>query len=701
MKKKAIEKIPYLGLKRVSRKQADYIGVTAIKIVGHEKHLFLEVYRNEKEFKKIPVVRIALTKKDFGTYIPDREEWSRQRAEINGELIWANGHYQPTEKAKKNLLQSPEDLERIKKFCNEKIWNENNWWEFVRRHQDRIVCEARRKTEHRKYERRMNALKDRQEHTEDLPEKLILDRADRILFGNDHYLYYKKRGAWAQIACSKCGGVKDVRWKAGESYESQFGIAEEPRENEMGTCPICGARGRYKCQGKVKRAMNKAQYLFLGQRYKEHGLVMRYIEVAKEWQLELIATERDVEMHGAYEQLSGVEIARTYFEPGKEPQTDYHKHNPYTGQDFWDDCNLNGMANIAIGKGLVLSETYNNIMGTMFEYCAMQEYTSQAGYINAINYLERYRQTPQIEMLVKLGLIKIVEELMQHHYGIVESTHAQRPDEFLGIRKEKVRQLIRAKGNVDVLKILQAEKRWHQSWTEEQVEHLAETGLGATDIGIALEHMTVQKLLNRIAHYAKCEYGTGCSMPMAALRHAATTYTDYLRMRKDLGYDLNNTVYQYPRDLAAEHNKMVMMINKEKADKQLREKSEQFPEIRKQYRSLRNRFLYEDDNYIIRPARSAEEIVMEGRLLHHCVGGDNYLNKHNTGKTFILLLRFKAEPEIPYITVEIDAKTERILQWYGEKDRKPDEKHMDKWLKGYLARLKAGTLHETAFTAIA
>lgn len=35
MKKKAIEKIPYFGLKKTSRKKdVKYIGVTAVKIVG-------------------------------------------------------------------------------------------------------------------------------------------------------------------------------------------------------------------------------------------------------------------------------------------------------------------------------------------------------------------------------------------------------------------------------------------------------------------------------------------------------------------------------------------------------------------------------------------------------------------------------------------------------------------------------------------
>ena len=96
MKKKAIEKIPYFGLKKTSRKKdVKYIGVTAVKIVGHEKHLFLEVYRNKKESKEMPMVRIVLTKKDFGTYWPEKEEWTRQKIKPDscyGRVIWGEEH---------------------------------------------------------------------------------------------------------------------------------------------------------------------------------------------------------------------------------------------------------------------------------------------------------------------------------------------------------------------------------------------------------------------------------------------------------------------------------------------------------------------------------------------------------------------------------------------------------------------------------
>lgn len=128
----------------------------------------------------------------------------------------------------------------------------------------------------------------------------------------------------------------------------------------------------------------------------------------------------------------------------------------------------------------------------------------------------------------------------------------------------------------------------------------------------------------------------------------ASTYADYLSMRENRGYDLTNTVYQFPHDLDEAHEKMVEEVNKEELDKHLKDVAARFPNIRHSYRKLRNKYYYEDDTYIIRPAKSAEEIVTEGRVLHHCVGGDNYLGKHNRGETYILFLRFKDTPNMQY-----------------------------------------------------
>ena len=114
-------------------------------------------------------------------------------------------------------------------------------------------------------------------------------------------------------------------------------------------------------------------------------------------------------------------------------------------------------------------------------------------------------------------------------------------------------------------------------------------------------------------------------------------------------------------------------------------RSEVLPRLLK-YRKLRNRYFYEDDNFVIRPARSAQEIVMEGRLLHHCVGGDRYLEKHHRGESFILMLRKKEDSEVPYITVEIEGT--KMIQWYGAYDKKPEKEEMEKWLSQYIQWLE-------------
>lgn len=701
MRKKEIERIPYLGLKKISRKKdVKYIGVTAVKNVGNKKHLFLEVYKNKKESKMVPVVRIILTEKEFWNYFPETEQWTRQKVEKDGgygNWIWGEKAVTWEQMEKENVLQSTEDLERIKKFCKIKIpvYYEARWWQYIYKHEDDLATAARNDREHRKFVCRQEALKDRIAHTAKLPKKRILEYADRIYFHNKHHLYYKKCGSWAKIACSKCGGVTDARWKESISYESQFQRhTEEPKEGKSGKCPMCGAAGIYKCQGKIKREYSEKIHLFLGQRYKEDGAVLRYMEIEKAWILGFIKGNDGPEMYNAAEELSGVEVARAYFEPGKKVQIDYNKHDWYRNEDFWDDCNLCGLANIDIKAAPIMPETYEELKNTIFRYSALQEYAKNVREVNPIDYLECYSQTPQIEVLVKMGLTDVVEKLVKCYYGIVADENARRPDQFLGIRKERVKQLIRKKGDTHLLGVMQMEKRQGQNWTDEQVEHLAETNLSGTQVETATRYMTLQKLLNRIEKYAGCKYGTECSSALARIRHTATTYVDYLSMRINLGYDLNNTVYQQPQDLETEHNKMVMETNKEEMDKHLKEVAERYPEIRHVYRGLRNKYLYEDDRYIIRPAKSAEEIVMEGRMLHHCVGGNTYLDKHNTGKTYILMLRFKGEPDIPYVTVEIDAKNPRIIQWYGDKDKKPDEKNIQSWLDNYLKKLKSGTLQE-------
>ena len=262
----------------------------------------------------------------------------------------------------------------------------------------------------------------------------------------------------------------------------------------------------------MKGYHSKSIHLFLGQKYKKCGMVLRYMEVTKAWRLGLIEGKNGTEMFNSSEELSGVEIARAYFEPGKKLQIDYHKHNWYDRKDFWDDCNLYGNASITIGEAPILKE---NLSGdgrnNLSIQCTERIYGSNREAVNPISYFERYQQTPQIEVLVKLGLIGVVKELIRYRYGIVTDQDARRRINSWESGKKSVKQLIAAEGDPGILNTMQMEKRMQQVWTGEQIEHLTETGLGRGQIETAIRYMSLQKLLNRIEKYSGCEYGTKCS----------------------------------------------------------------------------------------------------------------------------------------------------------------------------------------------
>ena len=153
-------------------------------------------------------------------------------------------------------------------------------------------------------------------------------------------------------------------------------------------------------------------------------------------------------------------------------------------------------------------------------------------------------------------------------------------------------------------------------------------------------------------------------------------------MREALGYDMTNSIYTYPRNLKAEHDKLVIEQNERKAEERKKTVEKKYKKIRDRYKEAAAVYGFTERGLTIRPAKNASEIIDEGRKLHHCVGGDNYLTKHANRVTIILFLRSSKAPEIPYITVEA-TPTGDIKQWYGIHDTKPDKKKIERFLKDY------------------
>ena len=687
MKKKAIENIPYLTAGRRQEKKA-YLAVAEVLQIAGEEHLLVEIYENRKGKLKVPALRLAYTKKDWGLYWTERDgvkaRWSRAHC-LNEfrDAVWETGAKRTGEKT----AIADEDKGKIYAYIGKEESKWRNWVEELRC-LEKDICYERRE---RREEKERLMLEQRHQDTPKLPEGFREWYEDTLFAGTD-YLYYKRRGSYADFTCSHCGETYTEKIKRAESFEGKFeDVKETPQNGSVRRCGKCGRPGNCKPLGRAKNTYAITRPCYVIQKFRKQGAVVRYFEIEKTLRI------------GEAEKYEAVEITQNYFEPGKKEKAEYHLRNNWTGATFWNGVNL-CRAPIGRKEGKMYPESIQELGRTYLRYSGLQEWQKWHPDIKAVEYLRAYVKHPYMEMAVKAGLDDMVEKMIEDRMGWMDLNEtAKAPEDILRIRKERMKLLKDEKGELKLLKVLQIEKKENMHWSDSECRKLRTLKLSAEKLRTALKYMSLTQLLHRIQKYAGAEFG-GCSTAEGRLSQMAGIYLDYLSMREELGYDMTNTVYLYPRDLSGAHRRMIEEVNKDKEDKRKRDKEEKYPEIRGNYRKIRRRYYYEDETYVIRPARSASEIIDEGRILHHCVGGDTYLRNHNLGERYILMMRFRDRPDLPYITVEIDAREERICQWYGENDKKPDEENVQKWLDAYVARLKrsraaAGYILRTQRTA--
>lgn len=679
MKRKQIETVPWIRPEKMRLgKQILFVAVADTVEIGGERHLIVDIWKKGR--CKTPLLRAAYTKTDWGLQYPQDGIWTREK--INGREYYADNELKASTSVKgqkkyaerTNTEIDSVSAEKIYQFVDNKPIKEVPWrtWIDELRTQQSKIESARRQ---RRYARRMEALRQRQADTPEIPEA-FKKWAEAQLAG-DNFLYYRKKGRHATVRCSHCGEEFEGYTRRIETFEGQFEhIIPNVEDRSWGTCERCGTRGMFRPIGRMKGTYSRSVPLYLIQPYQEKDFVVRYFLYEKYMRTD------------CPEGCRLYEIARTYVTPQKI-QCDYHKVG--MTEEYWDDCNLYGMNNIEMKKGRIWPGSWQLVKGTRCTHTGLKEYAYRIPELKPAYYLGTWKIKPYLEVLSKCDLYKAAEAVLENRIS-VPAHLARRPADILGVYPYRMKMIREAYGDPDLIRVLQLERSEEAHFTEKQIRNLKEMNIaGNGRTRMALEIMPVQKLINRIYRYAGQDPNTEwiCQHDNCTeiLRQTAGMYLDYLSMRQQTGDDLTDSIIQNPRDLRRAHDEMVRMINDHKEEMHIQAKEREFPNIRKHYRSLRKKYFWEDDAYIIRPARSAEEIIMEGRTLHHCVGGDTYLSRHNTKESIILFLRMKETPEIPYITVEIDYSTNMIRQWYGIRDTKPNKKVIDAWLGDYVSRL--------------
>lgn len=671
MKKKAILKIPPIPTDYSERGKRYSVSAGVVDIDG-SSILLLDVYPKNR---KKPLRRIIVTPVDYGIYEYDTKNWSGKSIE-NSE-IW-RPQTVPTLYASRDMAYSKETYDIVagyaKKVKTIRFIDENLFY-VVRQLESAIAGEKA----DRAYKRRMQRLKERCSYVEPLDDEFkayCKKKFDRL---GKHIMWYKRKGRYADFKCSACGCEYRRATEYGVSYESQSeNIVATPKQCIISRCEICGARGKYQAR---ERKFNEQLTFYKADTYKD-GLVIREVAASQ-------VIRKDVKEAYEYTEMTRLFITKA------EEHKDFCYYDGWTDKTEWYDRNSSGMYSYQSPKGFLYEPSLANIKKSAFKYCAIDRFLSKYPKSDIHGYFKAYRRYPQLEYLVKMQLWKLAEPLTANFYQTNDmDMAAARPEDMLGIQKKDIPYLVEQEGNITILNICRLQKQTGHQFEKIYREWLYEilsVGYSSHRIYEQLlqiaEHMSIKRVINQLAKYVgykspdDLEENYRKILGYHHLHERAGKYLDYLQMRIELGYDLNNNVYSKPRDLDAAHQEMVMQSDAKKIKEKSMTADEKYTQIPKLIKQLSKVYMYKDEKYQIVIPKSASDIIEEGHVLHHCVGGDNYLRAHNRQTSTILFLRHSKNPDIRFVTIEI--KKDHIVQWYGAYDKKPEETEIAKWLRTY------------------
>jgi hypothetical protein len=642
------EVLAYAGRKTRSGKNTL---IADIVDIGGKEHLIIDLYSNREL-----IYRMAFNDMEYAHYDYKSKKWDA--------IVCS--YKKPHRNEINNANIGEEDRENILKFYGR---NKKDYQDYTD-----IICDIENLADTRKDKVRHEREGKEKEQLMKLVPKApkILHEAINIYVCQGNIIYYKRKGNKADYHCCQCGMDYTRRNKSSEGYEdSIFGpLAKVPRVYETDKCPYCKKQGILLQMGHAKTTMQVFEILLY--------------QLAKDGKTLIVRGYRINAHRSQYDECKVVynEYALSFLRPGYERiyqiWGDHIKKSTHFNID--KDCDVHELGSSIISESSL--KYYPSNMTRLI--CAVVE--KETNHVIAkYNTLRTYANAPAIESLYKIGLYNICRSLIWSggHTRDIKKTAKEAAD-ILMVSKEGFG-YIRRNANDDryILEIIRYMEKNNIPLNDNNIEiiksleihHSSKNAIMTTHL---LMYQSIQKLYNYL-NKQKHSYDS--------ITDVLNEYYDYIKQRESQEDDLSNTVYLRPRDLHTTYMTLLDDVEHLKNEKYIAEMSEKYKNIRERSAKIPKKYTWQQADFLIRPAKSAEEIVMEGRLLHHCVGSDaqGYMKRFNEGKGWILLVRHIQSPTVPFVTVEL--VNNKIRQWYGIKDSKPDRENVEAFLNAYIQHI--------------
>lgn len=455
----------------------------------------------------------------------------------------------------------------------------------------------------------------------------------------EHYIFYKyqKNGA-TNGYCTYCKKHVPIR---------------SPKYNQKGHCNICGQPVTFRSVGKSGRFCTKWYRVYLVQRRKTSGFVIRIFQ-ARTWYKKAGYADCETTCHEEQRRIfsaNGKEISNFVYGLFKRREMRWILYwKPW----YYTCCGIQY-------KGNVYPYTLSDLSRHELKETGLREYALRQKKIDPGKYLYLWQTYPVLEQIVKAGLFQLVDDILEYRATDAIKRKGRKPTDFLSVTKKEFRRLRDMNGGAKELKWLQFEKSSGRIIKDEEIYWMAKEELEPKDLQFVLDRMSICQ----VRHYLmKQSEKSGDD-----ISHILQVWKDYLSMAGKLRLDVYDSIIYRASDLQRRHSEAVIQMEEKKKEIRRREPEEKYVGFQEQLIALKEKYEFSAGEYQIVAPKSIDDILYEGDTLHHCVNKtDNYFDRIASKESYILFLRKKENPEVPFYTLEVEPNG-TIRQKRAEFDR--------------------------------
>ena len=455
----------------------------------------------------------------------------------------------------------------------------------------------------------------------------------------EHYIFYKyqKNGA-TNGYCTYCKKHVPIR---------------SPKYNQKGHCNICGQPVTFRSVGKSGRFCTKWYRVYFVQRRKTSGFVIRIFQ-ARTWYKKAGYADCETTCHEEQRRIfsaNGKEISNFVYGLFKRREMRWILYwKPW----YYTCCGIQY-------KGNVYPYTLSDLSRHELKETGLREYALRQKKIDPGKYLYLWQTYPVLEQIVKAGLFQLVDDILEYRATDAIKRKGRKPTDFLSVTKKEFRRLRDMNGGAKELKWLQFEKSSGRIIKDEEIYWMAKEELEPKDLQFVLDRMSICQ----VRHYLmKQSEKSGDD-----ISHILQVWKDYLSMAGKLRLDVYDSIIYRASDLQRRHSEAVIQMEEKKKEIRRRELEEKYVGFQEQLIALKEKYEFSAGEYQIVAPKSIDDILYEGDTLHHCVNKtDNYFDRIASKESYILFLRKKENPEVPFYTLEVEPNG-TIRQKRAEFDR--------------------------------